>query len=314
MRSKIYPKYKTKYRVGNWSAYEQALVQRGDVTLWLSADATAAWRPSPSGRPGVPKKFSDSAIETALTLRLVFRLPLRQAEGFLRSVLLLMGVNLEAPDHTTLSRRSQRLAVEFHRISSRGPIHLIVDSTGLSIVGEGEWAAVKHGGRGQRGWKKLHLAVDRAGVIVAQALTEPTVDDATTGIDLIGEVDDEIARVTADAAYDTVAFYEAAGARGATVVVPPAKTANVSRRRPRSRARDRTIKNVKTLGRRRWKKEVGYHGQARVENAFFRYKSMIGDRLHARSRGGRVAEIVIAGKVLNQMTELGRPESYGIRR
>ena len=190
------------------------------MTLWLSADATDAWRPSPSGRPGAPKKFSDCAIETALALRLVFRLPLRQAEGFLRSVLSLMGVDLEAPDHTTLSRRSQSLAVEFRRIPSRGPIHLIVDSTGLSIVGEGEWAAVKHGGRGHRGWKKLHLAVDRVGVIVAHALTEPTVDDATIGIDLIETVDDEIARVTADAAYDTVAFYEAAGMRDATVVVP----------------------------------------------------------------------------------------------
>ena len=190
MRSKVHPKYKAKYRVGNWSAYEQALVQRGDVTLWLSADATDAWRPSPSGRPGAPKTFSDCAIETALTLRLVFRLPVRQAEGFLRSVLSLMGVDLAAPDHTTLSRRSQSLAVEFRRIPSRGPIHLIVDSTGLSIVGEGEWAAVKHGGRGHRGWKKLHLAGSShesyaRSVIVAHALTEPTVDDATIGIDLI---------------------------------------------------------------------------------------------------------------------------------
>ena len=141
----------------------------------------------------------------------------------------------------------------------------------------------------QRGWKKLHFAVDRAGVIVAGALTEPTVDDATTGIDLIEVVDDEIA-------------------------VPPAKTAMVSRRWPRSRARDRTITHVKTLGRRRWKREAGYHRQARVENAFFRYKSMIGDRLRARSRGGRVAETVVACNVLNQMTELGRPESYSIGR
>ena len=108
----------------------------------------------------------------ALTLRLVFRVPLRQAEGFLRSVLSLMGVDLEAPDHTTLSRRSQSLAVAFRRIPSRGPIHRIVDSTGRSIVGEGEWAAVQHGGRGHRGWKTLHLAVDRGGVIVAHALTE----------------------------------------------------------------------------------------------------------------------------------------------
>ena len=193
-----------------------------------------------------------------MTRRLVFRLPLRQAEGFLRSVLSLMGVDLAAPDHTTLSRRSQSLAVEFRRIPSRGPIHLIVDSTGLSIVGEGEWAAVQHGGRGHRGWKTLHLAVDRAGVIVAHALTEPTVDAATIGIDLIETVDDEIARVTADAAYETVAFYAAAEMRDATVVVPPSKTARVSRRRPRSRARDRTITDVRTLGRRRWKKEAGY--------------------------------------------------------
>ena len=189
MRSKVHPQYKTKYRVGNGSAYEQALVQRGDVTLWLSADATDAWRPSPSGRPGAPKTFSDCAIETALTLRLVFRVPVRQAEGVLRSVLSLMGVDLAAPDHTTLSRRSQSLAVAFRRIPSRGPIHRIVDSTGRSIVGEGEWAAVQHGGRGHRGGKTLHLAGDRVGVIVAHALTEPTVDDATIGIDLIATGD-----------------------------------------------------------------------------------------------------------------------------
>ena len=125
------------------------------------------------------------------------------------------------------------------------------------MVGEGAWAAVNHGGRGPRGGKKRPLAVDRVGVIVAHALTEPTVDDATLGIDLIETVDDEIARVTADAAYETVAFYEAAEMRDATVVVPPCKTARVSRRRPRSRARDRTITDVRTRGRRRWKQEAG---------------------------------------------------------
>ena len=314
MRSKVHPQYTTKDRVGNWSAYEQALVQRGDVTLWLSADATDAWRPAPSGRPGAPKTFSDCAIETAVTLRLVFRVPVRQAEGFLRSVLSLMGVDLAAPDPTTLSRRSQSRAVAFRRIPSRGPIHRIVDSTGRSIVGAGEWAAVHHGGRGPRGWKTRHRAVDRGGVIVAHALTEPTVDAATIGIDLIETVDDEIARVTADAAYETVTVYAAAEMRDATVVVPPSKTARVSRRRPRSRARDRTITDVRTLGRRRWKQEAGYPLQARVENAFFRYKSILGDRLRARFRGGRVAESVVACNVLNQMTELGRPESYSIGR
>ena len=312
MKSRVHPSYKTKYRVENWQAYERALVQRGDVTLWLSADARDAWRPSRSGRPGGQQRFSDLAIETALTLRLVFRLPLRQAEGFLRSVLSLMGVDLEAPDHTTLSRRSQGLEVGLLRIPANGPIHLVVDSTGLSMVGEGEWAAAKHGGRGQRGWKKLHLGVDRSGVIVAHALTASTVDDATTGIGLVEAVDDDLARVTADAAYDTVAFYDAAGGRGATVVVPPDRTARVSRRKPRSRARDRTIAKVKQLRRRRWKKESGYHRQARVENAFFRYKSVIGAGLRARMPGGQAAEARLACNVLNRMTALGRPESYSI--
>ena len=314
MKSRVHPKYKTTYRVGNWRAYERTLVRRGDVTLWLSADARDAWRPVPSGQPGGQKRFSDLAITTALTLRLVFRLPLRQAEGFLRSVFALMDVDLEAPDHTTLSRRSRHLDVELDRVPAKGPLHLIIDSTGLSIVGEGEWVAAKHGGRGQRGWKKLHLGVDRSGVIVAHTLTEATVDDATTGIGLIEALDADIARVTADGAYDTIAFYDTATARGATVVVPPNKMARVSRRRPRSSARDRTIEKMKKIGRRRWQKASGYHRQARVENTFFRYTSIIGDRLRARSPGGRVTEAVIACNILNQMTERGRPESYRIGR
>lgn len=157
MKSKVHPKYKTKYRVGNWREYERALARRGDVTLWLSADAMVAWRAPPSGRPGGPRRFSDGSIRAALTLRLVFRLPLRQTEGFLRSILALMGADLDVPDHTTLSRRSQYLDLESDRIPAHGPVHLIVDGTALSIVGEGEWAAAKHGKRGKRGWKKLHV-------------------------------------------------------------------------------------------------------------------------------------------------------------
>ena len=128
VKSKVHPKYKTKYHVGNWPEYEPALVRRGDVTLWLSAEAMDAWRPAPSGRPGGPRKFSDVSIMTALMLRLVFRLPLRQTEGFVRSVLALMRTDLEAPDHTTLSRRSQHLDLALDRIPAQRPVHLIVDS------------------------------------------------------------------------------------------------------------------------------------------------------------------------------------------
>ena len=155
---------------------------------------------------------------------------------------------------------------------------------------------------------------DRSGVIVARALTEASVDDATTGIDLIAAVDGDMASVTADAAYDSIAFYDAAGARGAQVVVPPTKTARVSRRRPRSSARDRTIRMVKDIGRRQWKKASGYHRQALVENAFFRYKSIIGTGLRARTPGGQRAEALLACNILNRMTDLGGPESYDIGR
>ena len=158
------------------------------------------------------------------------------------------------------------------------------------------------------------MGVDQTGVIVALALTDATVDDATTGVVLIETVNDNVTRVTADAAYDTVAFYDAAGARGATVVVPPAKTARLSRRRPRSSARDRTINDVQSMGRRRWKKTSRYHQQARVENAFFRYKSIIGDALRARTPGGRTVEALLACNMLNRMTEMGRPASYAIGR
>ena len=149
----------------------------------------------------------------------------------------------------------------------------------------------------------------KAGVIVAQALTASAVDDASTGLDLIETIASSARTVTADAAYDTLAFYETANTRGTTVVVPPAKTAELSRRNPRSSARDGTIRRISKIGRRRWKKEVGYHRQARVENAFFRYTSILGDRLRSRTRAAQAVESVLACNVLNRMTGLGRPES-----
>ena len=196
----------------------------------------------------------------------------------MRSVLALMGAGLNAPDHPTLSRRSQQLAVVLRRIPAPGPIHLIVESTDLSIVGQGAWAVAKHGGHGKRGWKTLHLGVDRSGVIVAPALTDSHVDDVTTAVDLIPVVDVKISRVTADAASATAAVrrsrsYRQAGAGGR---------------------------------RRRGKKAAGSHRQARVENIFFRYTSIIGEGLRARSAAGQGAEAVRACHVLNSDEGFGQ--------
>ena len=154
MKSRVHPTYKTKYHVQNWAAYDRALVCRGDITIWVSPAAIAAWEPDGAGTRGAQRKYSDLAIESALTLRLLFHLPLRQTEGFLTSLFVLMGLDLRSPDHTTLSRRGQHLDLRLRGVPRRAGLHLIIDSTGLSIAGAGEWATAKHGGRGTRGWKK----------------------------------------------------------------------------------------------------------------------------------------------------------------
>jgi len=142
--SRVNRKYKTKYRIRNWREYERGLRSRGDVTIWLSEEAIAAWTPAKNGLRGGQRRYSNLAILTALTLRVVFHLPLRQTEGFLDSLLSWMGLNLKAPDHTTLSRRNQIVEVPPLTRAHDGPIHLIVDSTGLKILGCGEWNAHKY--------------------------------------------------------------------------------------------------------------------------------------------------------------------------
>ncbi|MHC4515357.1 MAG: IS5 family transposase [Planctomycetota bacterium] len=310
MKSRVHPKYKTQYRVSNWPEYDRSLVHRGNLTVWLSRDAIARWNAKPSRRRGGQRKYADLAIETALTVRLLLHLPLRQTEGFLLSVFELMGIHLDVPDHTTLSRRSGHLDLPLRLRREPGRVDLVIDSSGLAILGEGEWAAVKHGGQGIQGWRKLHLGVDETGVIVAQALTDANTDDATTGIALVDQVTDDIDTVIGDSAYDTRPFYAEAAGRRAKVVVPPMKNARVGDKQ--SPVRNRAVRRIRRIGRRQWKSEAGYHRQARGENAFFRFKTMLGDRMRARGTDAQAVEARLACNILNQMTELGRPESYAI--
>ena len=147
-------------------------------------------------------------------------------------------------------------------------------------------------------------------MIIAQDLTDGNTDDARTALDLIDEVDGDMASLTADAAYDTIAIYDAAAARGARAIVPPRMSATRSNR---SNPRDRTVRRIRKVGRRRWKKESGYRRQARVENTFFKYKSILSDRLRARHPESQEAEALIACTILNRMFELGRPKSFAVK-
>ena len=187
---------------------------------------------------------------------------------------------------------------------------MIIDSTGLSIVGQGQWAAAKHGERGRQGWKKLHLGVDHLGNIVAQELTDSNVDDSKTGVKMITHVGSRTKCVVRDPAYDSNDIYDAAKNLGAVVVVPPIKGARVNK--SGSKNRNKAVRRVKKVGRPKWKKEAGYHRQGKVENAFFRIKRIIGGRLRSRCPETQKTETTLACNILNRMFELGKPKSEKI--
>ena len=316
-KSKVSPKYKTKYRVKNWAVYDDALRERGDITVWFDDEARSAWNAPPNGRPGGQRRYSDLAIVTALTLRTVFHLPLRQTEGFVASLMGVMGLALKTPDHTTLSRRHRDVEAPRLVRDHDGPLHLVIDSTGLKVLGDGEWQAHKHKtANKRRRWRKLHLGIDGDGCIVASALTDSGEDDASVGISMLEQIEGPIAQFTADGAYDTRPMYEALAASSSTdirIVIPPKKTATVDWRAagPWGR-RNEATKRIGEIGRRQWRKESGAHRQAQAENGMYRYKRTIGDRLRAQHCETQVREALIAVNVINRMTALGMPESVKV--
>ena len=318
-KSKVNPKYKTPYRVRNWRSYEESLRLRGDITVWFHEEAIAAWSPPSSGRPGGQREYSDLAILTALTLRAVFHLPLRQTEGFVASLIRLMDLDLETPDHTTLSRRGKTVEVPPIIRNHTGPLHLVIDSTGLKIIGGGQWNADKHGvSKKRRQWRKLHLGVDLGGFIVVSRLTTKGEDDGRIGVELLDELNAPVASFRADGAYDTRPIYAAldrVGAPEIDIAIPPRRTASSS---PGPAAgtwqqREEALRRIDDVGRRQWRMESGAHQQARGENGMFRYKRIIGDRLRSRTPEGQRIEAVIGVAVLNRITLLGMPKSVAIR-
>jgi hypothetical protein len=301
---------RARYKVTNWKAYEAGLRQRGSLTIWFSEEAVAAWRAART-TPGGQARYSDLAIETSLILRTVFHQPLRQTEGLVGSLLELMGLDLPVPDHSTLSRRSRTLTVALQAAS--GPVHLLVDSTGVKLSGPGEWLVEKHGTQRRRAWRKLHLAVDaKTGTIVASTLTSKEVDDAAELGPLLDQIDEPLAAVVADGAYDQDRVYDdvAGHSAEAAVVVPPRATAVLS---PSAETdptqRDRHIQASAEQGRMGWQKTSGYNARAGAEGAMSRYKRIIGDTLRSHTRPAQEVETRIAVTVLNRMLDLGRPES-----
>jgi hypothetical protein len=248
---------KQRHQVTNWATYDASLRARGSLTVWFTAEAMEAWKAEPrTGRGGQPR-YSDLAIATALTLRTVFRLALRQTEGLIGSVLQLLGLDLPVPDHSTLSRRAETLEVPRPKAGSE-PVHLLVDSTGLKFCGPGEWLVEKHGTKRRRSWKKLHLATDAdTGQIIASVLTDKDADDGSQVGPLLERIDGAVASFTGDGAYDRDDVYAEVAARhpAAAVVVPPRANAvpsNMAETAPTQR--DRHLRCIAERGRMGWQR------------------------------------------------------------
>jgi Transposase DDE domain len=303
---------KQRHQVTNWAAYDAALRQRGSLTVWFTDEAVAAWRAAPRTTRGGQPWYSPLAILTALTLRAVFRLALRQTEGLIGSIFQLLGLDLAVPDHSTLSRRAETLDVPRPRSSpGSGPVHLLVDSTGLRLCGPGEWLAEKHGSRTRRSWKKLHLATDAdTGRIVASALTGNAADDGAQVGPLLDQIEGPVASFTADGAFDRDDVYGEVAARhpDAAVIVPPRSGAVPSATAETAPTRrDRHLEVIAERGRLGWQKASGYNWRALIEADIARWKRVIGAALRSHTNGRQATEVTIAANVLNRMLALGRP-------
>lgn len=306
------------YRIRNWSAYNASLVKRGALTIWLDEDARQAWRAVPGAkRPrGGQLRFAAVAIETLLTLRAIFHLPLRATQGFAQSIVELLGLDLSVPCYSTLSRRGQDLAVALPT-QAQGPLHAVLDSTGLKVFGEGEWKVRQHGYSQRRTWRKLHLGIDAAsGEIQVALLSDVSLDDAAAACELLPELKRPVEQVSADGAYDKRKVYETCAEQGVErVSIPPRHDAHIWQHgncEAPPLPRDENLRRIRAVGRAAWKRESGYHRRSLAETTMFRFKTTFGPTLRARKFENQQTEARIKCAALNRMTQLGRPQSERI--
>lgn len=305
-------KKKQQYRIRNWKEYNSALVRRGSLTLWVEDGVVGRWRDTAAPvRRGRRRFYSDLAITCALTLREVYRLPLRSTQGLVSSLLRLLGAEAPAPHYSTLSRRAASLDLKLPRLAS-GPMHLAVDSTGIKLYGEGEWKVRLHGKQKRRTWRKLHLIIDhRTHEAVALKMTDKDALDRRALPGLLKEVEGEVAELLGDAAYDFHDCYKAIHRTGARAVIPPQVRARV-RVGPEFADRNAAVVRGREVGRDEWKKEAGYHRRSLAETAMMRLKMLFSDRLKAREWHRQQTELRVRCVAMNRMTALGMPQSYAI--
>jgi hypothetical protein len=318
-KAKAQKKKKTSYRVRNWSSYNKSLVQRGSITVWISPEVLEGWHPEMEAKRqrGGQVQYSEQAIECLLMLKAVYRLPYRQTIGFAQSILDMLSANVRVPDYTTLCKRSTELKVDIATSNLNEVKHIVMDSTGLKIYGEGEWKVRQHGYSKRRTWRKLHLSVNAdSHEIEAIVLSDSSLDDAEAGKQLLTDTIGQIEQVDADGSYDKRKFYEASQARGVRhIIVPPRRNAKIWQHgngKKNPLPRDQNLRRIRQIGRKKWKQETGYHRRSLAETAVFRFKIIFGNTLSTRTLSRQITEARVKAVALNRMTQLGMPDSYRV--
>ena len=300
------------YKITNWRTYNESLVQRGDITFWFDEDVIDAWEhDNDDPKVGRPFTYSDMAVECLLALRELFRLPYRQTEGLGRSLVKLMQVDVAIPDFSSLAKRAAKLSVSLSVTARKGPIDVVVDSTGLKVFGEGEWKMRKHGKSKRRTWRKLHLTVNPdTQEIEAEVLTENSGHDADQVDELLDQVNGPVDAFYGDGAYDQWKVYDSLSERAMQPIIPPRRNAKIKQHGNAHQTplvRDEAIRSIRQVGRKQWKKDIGYHRRSLAETAMYRMKCCFGDKLKNRKLPNQRAEVRIRCKILNRFTQLGMP-------
>ena len=298
------------YHTTNWSSYNSALINRGNLSIWF--DPKTQWYAQPKGKHGRNQTYSDTAIQCCLMIKFLFRLSLRMVTGFVKSLIKLCGLDWTAPDYSTICRRQKHIDLVIGYQKSSDGLHLLVDSTGLKFLGEGEWKRKKHQPEYRRQWRKLHIGIDAETLQIRSVqLTTNNVSDSQVLGDLLNQIplDEQIDSVYTDGAYDTKQCRQVIADRQAHAVIPPRKNARPWKdTKVHSRERNELLRTVKHLGRIIWKKWSGYHRRSLVETKMHCIK-LLGDKLSARNFQSQVNEIHARVAVLNKFTELGRPHT-----
>lgn len=304
---------RSKYRTTNWKAYNAALKARGSLTMWL--DESMQWLGTPTGKRGRSPTFSDAAIQFCLSIKCLFGQPLRQALGMVESLLRLAKLDWPIPDFSTVCRRQKTLQVELSHQRTKSPFQLLVDSTGIKFLGEGEWKRKKHGAQDRREWRKVHLGIDAQTLeIRAIEVTSNAIGDAPMLPELLAQIptDEAIESVSADGAYDTRGCLDAIAERQAMAVIPPRKNASHWKKSSLGSAhRNEAILACKRLGRSICKKWSGYHRRSPVETKMHCFKRL-GERVTARTFDSQVVELHIRVALLNRFSQIGRPQTVPV--